>query len=62
MKSEHADTPAPLTYRPTGGVLQDYAYGYDLAGNVLSIEDATTERKNAVRISYAHDRAPGSAH
>ena len=28
-----------LTYRPAGGVLQDFAYAYDLVGNVTGITD-----------------------
>ena len=32
---------AGLTYRPAGAVLQDLAYGYDLTGNVLAIQDRT---------------------
>jgi hypothetical protein len=33
--------PAELTYRPTGPVLQDLAYRYDVAGNVLLISGRT---------------------
>lgn len=30
-----------LTYQPSGGLLQDFVYKYDLAGNILSIVDQT---------------------
>jgi RHS repeat-associated protein len=29
------------TYNPTGAVLQDFAYSYDLAGNIVEIQDRT---------------------
>jgi RHS repeat-associated protein len=32
-------TPEGSTYRPSGPALQDYGYGYDLAGNTLAIRD-----------------------
>ena len=41
MRTERYVKPAPLTYHPTGAPLQDFAYGYDLAGNVLNIQDRT---------------------
>lgn len=34
---------AELTYQPTGGQLQDFAYRYDLAGNILSLHNRTPE-------------------
>ncbi len=35
-------TPADgVTYQPTGAALQDVGYGYDLAGNILTIRDRT---------------------
>jgi RHS repeat-associated protein len=30
-----------LTYRPSGPAMQDHGYGYDLAGNILTIRDRT---------------------
>jgi YD repeat-containing protein len=30
---------AGVTYRPAGDVRQDFAYGYDLAGNILAIDE-----------------------
>jgi RHS repeat-associated protein len=30
-----------LVYVPTGSVLQDYGYGYDLAGNIIALRDRT---------------------
>ena len=33
--------PAPLGYQPQGAPLQDISYGYDLAGNILSMLDCT---------------------
>jgi len=40
LRSEHY-TLDGVTYRPTGPAVQDYGYGYDLAGNVLTIRDRT---------------------
>jgi len=44
LRTERFSTLDGLTYRPSGAPLQDFAYAYDLAGNILAI----------------HDRAPGS--
>jgi len=41
MRTEPYTAPVSLTYSPGRGVLQDYAYTYDLAGNILSIQDRT---------------------
>jgi RHS repeat-associated protein len=41
LRSEHYTLASGLTYRPTGDALQDYGYGYDLAGNILTIRDRT---------------------
>ncbi|MCI0723917.1 MAG: FG-GAP-like repeat-containing protein [Acidobacteria bacterium] len=35
--------PGTLTYQPTGALLQDFAYKYDLTGNILTIKDRTPE-------------------
>lgn len=45
MRTErYARSPEPgLAYHPTGAPLQDFAYQYDLAGNILSIHDRTPE-------------------
>jgi RHS repeat-associated protein len=45
MRTERYESPLPaeLTYRPTGLPLQDFAYGYDPAGNILAIHDRTPE-------------------
>jgi hypothetical protein len=39
LRTERYTQPAPLTYRPGANVLQDFAYEYDLVGNILSIQD-----------------------
>ena len=39
MRTEGYSQPAALTYRPTGTPLQDFAYGYDLMGNILNIQE-----------------------
>ena len=41
MRTEKYSTQlsTPLTYSPNGGLLQDFAYEYDLAGNILRITD-----------------------
>lgn len=39
LYSERYNRLDPLTYRPAGGLLQDFAYEYDLVGNILAIHD-----------------------
>jgi RHS repeat-associated protein len=41
LRSERFETPDPLTCRPAGAVLQDLAYDYDLAGNVVGVVERT---------------------
>jgi RHS repeat-associated protein len=41
LRSEGYATPGANTYQPTGDVLQEYGYDYDLAGNLLGIRDRT---------------------
>jgi RHS repeat-associated protein len=41
MKSERYTQPETLTYRSTGAALQDFAYEYDLVGNITAIRDRT---------------------
>ncbi len=41
LRTERYTSPADLTYHPTGAPLQDFAYDYDLAGNILAIHDRT---------------------
>ncbi len=43
LRSEHFAQPDPFTYRPTGEALQDFAYAYDLAGNILALHDRTPD-------------------
>lgn len=43
MRSEKYTKPAVLTYHPTGQPLQDFAYEYDLVGNMLTLHDRTPE-------------------
>lgn len=45
LRSERylSSLPAPDTYRPAGAALQDFAYQYDLAGNITAILDRTPE-------------------
>jgi len=38
IRTEHV-TRAGITYRPSGTLLQDWAYDYDLIGNILAIRD-----------------------
>ena len=37
----HSPVAEPPTFRPNGGVLQDYSYEYDLIGNIIRIDDRT---------------------
>jgi RHS repeat-associated protein len=41
LRTERYTKPDPLTYQPDGGLLQELAYSYDLAGNILSVVDRT---------------------
>ncbi|MBB3188945.1 SpvB/TcaC N-terminal domain-containing protein [Halomonas cerina] len=43
LRSERYEKPEPDTpiYEPTGAALQDFAYEYDLIGNILAITDRT---------------------
>jgi RHS repeat-associated protein len=41
--TERFSNPEELTYRPNGGLLQDFAYEYDLVGNITDIHDRTPE-------------------
>jgi RHS repeat-associated protein len=41
LRSERYTKPAPFTYSPTGAPLQDFAYKYDLAGNITAIAERT---------------------
>ena len=43
LRSESFTSPAPLTFRPEGAALQDYAYEYDLAGNLIRLLDRTPQ-------------------
>ena len=39
LRSESYTRPDDLTFQPSGALLQDFAYEYDLAGNILRITD-----------------------
>jgi RHS repeat-associated protein len=39
LRSEPVAAVGPITYRPVGAPLQDFAYEYDLAGNLLVLHD-----------------------
>jgi len=39
LRTERYTNPAALNYKPNGGLLQDFAYGYDLNENILHIAD-----------------------
>ncbi|MEG3439736.1 SpvB/TcaC N-terminal domain-containing protein [Pannus brasiliensis CCIBt3594] len=62
-RSERYSQPDPLTYRPTGAPLQDFAYGYDLAGNLLELRErvpdcgviGTLEGKDALDRRFTYD-------
>ncbi|GIH06146.1 hypothetical protein Rhe02_42130 [Rhizocola hellebori] len=41
LRTEHYTLAGEATYRPGGPVLQDQGYRFDLAGNLLAIEDRT---------------------
>ena len=41
LRTERYAKPNTLTYHPTGAPLQDFAYSYDLAGNITAIRDRT---------------------
>lgn len=41
MRTERYTKPLATSYKFSGGLLQDFAYQYDLAGNILKITDVT---------------------
>ena len=43
LRTEGYEHPNSLTYIPKGAPLQDFAYEYDLAGNILTIRDRTPD-------------------
>ena len=43
LRSEPFDEPSPLTFHFTDPPLQDFAYRYDLLGNILGLVDRTPE-------------------
>jgi RHS repeat-associated protein len=43
LRSERYTQPADNTYQPAGPPLQDFAYAYDLVGNITAIHDRTPE-------------------
>lgn len=43
LRSERYSQPENATYQPSGAPLQDFAYEYDLAGNIITIRDRTPE-------------------
>jgi RHS repeat-associated protein len=59
LRTEKYANPAPDQYAPNGGVLQDFAYSYDLTGNILTIRDKTTGcgigGANSLTRTFAYD-------
>jgi RHS repeat-associated protein len=60
MRTERYTKPDGLTYRPTGTPLQDLAYAYDLAGNLLALSDRTpgngvATKPNALDRAFTYD-------
>ena len=52
---KYSTAPNTDTYAPNGGVLQDYAYRYDLAGNIVAIVDRAPKsgvRNNADQLRW----------
>jgi RHS repeat-associated protein len=43
LRTEGYTKPAGTTYRPAGSVRQDFAYSYDLVGNIWQIHDRTPQ-------------------
>ncbi len=41
MRTEGSTKASALTYHPTGEAFQDFAYAYDLVGNILTLHDRT---------------------
>jgi RHS repeat-associated protein len=59
LRTERFSQPSDLVYQPKGVPLQDFAYRYDLVGNILEIQDRTPESgiPNTVLGMDALDRA-----
>jgi RHS repeat-associated protein len=43
LRTEGFNQPTNITYRPSGTVLQDFGYHFDLAGNIRAVTDRTPE-------------------
>jgi RHS repeat-associated protein len=41
QRTEEFSSPAPFSFAPAGGTLQEIAYEYDLAGNLVALHDRT---------------------
>jgi RHS repeat-associated protein len=59
LRTERFTQPSDLVYQPKGGPLQDFAYRYDLVGNILEIQARTPESgiPNTLLGTDALDRA-----
>src|SRR5215218_8254733 len=60
MLTERYSKPNTLTYHPTGAPLQDFAYEYDLVGNLLTLHDHTpgsglAARPNSLDHAFTYD-------
>jgi len=61
LRTESYTTPDPLTYHPTGAPLQDFAYEYDLSGNITALHDRTphcgipSSHPNKLDRSFSYD-------
>ena len=43
LRTQRCNHPDALSYQPNGNVRQDYAYSYDLVGNILGIDEQVKE-------------------
>lgn len=63
LRTETYNSPDSLAYHPTGQLLQDFGYDYDLVGNILAITERvagcgianTPEGPNALNRSFSYD-------
>lgn len=55
MRSERYTQQDALTYRPTGAALQEFAYEYDLVGNITTIHDRTPRSGVANNLPLGED-------
>ena len=61
LRTERYESPEERQYKPKGAPLQDFAYRYDLAGNILQLSDRTPRSGVANNLQAAQVQAQDAA-